>query len=36
MTEITGMLMDGKMSFGVRRMARTPAIKMNMAKTMKV
>src|ERR1700751_531091 len=36
MTEMTGILMEGKMSFGVPRMARTPAIKMKMAKTMKV
>jgi hypothetical protein len=36
MTEMTGILMEGKMSFGVRRMARTPAIKMKIAKTMKV
>jgi hypothetical protein len=36
MTEMTGILMDGKMSFGVRRMARTPAIKMKIANTMKV
>src|ERR1700751_2658970 len=36
MTEMTGILMEGKMSFGVRRMASTPAIKMKIANTMKV
>jgi hypothetical protein len=36
MTEITGMLMDGKMSFGVLKIERTPAIKMKIAKTMNV
>jgi hypothetical protein len=35
-TEITGILMDGKMSFGVLRMERTPAIKMKIPRTMKV
>jgi hypothetical protein len=32
----TGILMSGKISFGVRMMERTPAIKMKMARTMKV
>jgi hypothetical protein len=36
MTEMTGILIDGKISLGVPRMARTPAIRMKMANTMKV
>jgi hypothetical protein len=35
-TEITGILIDGKMSFGVLKMERTPAIKMKIDRTMKV
>jgi hypothetical protein len=36
MTEITGMLIDGKTSLGVLKMEKTPAIKMKMAKTINV
>src|ERR1700757_5470177 len=32
----TGILMSGKMSFGVRKMESTPAIRIKIAKTMKV
>ena len=32
----TGILMSGKISFGVRKMERTPAIRIKMARTMKV
>jgi hypothetical protein len=35
-TEITGILIDGKMSFGVLTIERTPAIRIKTAKTMKV
>jgi hypothetical protein len=35
-TEITGILIDGKMSFGVLRIERKPAMKIKIARTMKV
>src|SRR5580700_4891908 len=35
-TETTGILMEGKMSFGLRTMATTPAIRMRIAKTVNV
>ena len=36
MTEITGMLIAGKMSLGALRIERTPAIRMKMARTINV
>jgi hypothetical protein len=35
-TEMTGILIDGKMSFGVLKIERTPAIRIKIASTMKV
>ena len=35
-TETTGMLMLGKISFGVRKIANDPLIKMKIARTMNV
>jgi hypothetical protein len=35
-TEMTGILIDGKMSFGVLTIERAPAIRMKIASTIKV
>jgi hypothetical protein len=35
-TEITGILIEGKMSFGVLKIDRTPAIRIKIDSTMKV
>jgi hypothetical protein len=35
-TEMTGMLIEGKISFGVRVIATSPAIRIRMANTVKV